>query len=109
MFLEKIILEFKTQKACAEAIDMNESAFSKLLKKPTPKFLAKLKSVGVVLNNEVHEPQIKYGNDGVQKLKDLIIDIQLKHKEELEEKDEKITELRVAIALANKRGRRGTK
>lgn len=111
--LEKIIIKFKTQRACANAIVMNESAFSKLLKRPTPKFLVKLKSVGIVIDESpiIKEPQTKYKSNEVGKLKienyDLqkrVEELEVKLNQTIESKDKTIAELSVAIALLNKKG-----
>lgn len=73
--LAEIIKKYGSQKACADALGMSESAFSISLKRKSKKFLLKLSTVGIVL--EENKPTI---------IKESVVTYQANKIMELEEK-----------------------
>lgn len=52
---DEIIRIFGTQKACAKALGISDKTFSRNLDRSTPKFIARLKKIGIVLPNKIED------------------------------------------------------
>ena len=78
--LAEIIRKYGSQKACADALGMSESAFSISLKRKSKKFLLKLSTVGIVLEENkptvIKESVVTYQANKIMELEERVKELE---------------------------------